>query len=360
MSLPPTPVPGAAPVASTLPMTPVPTAAASALPVTPAPGAPLAPPLAQGTIPVVAPLVPTNMEVVGEVMSAPPTNEGMSYWEPTDGGDDGDDEFPVTAAPTKPPKAPKPTKPPSGGGGPGTKPSGGGGGKPTKPPKGTTSATAPPAPAGGPSTDGGGGKGAVNVNILPGMGNGTTHALHKMYKGRPFPAQGGVLASFNIMFHQGFEWGCRGKIGGFVVGTGSASGGKHSSTAASYRMCWNSGGGAFAYVYVPSGTQSRQPPGPLQKSWQFGQLIWEREFARVFTAGKYSRVEMGIRLNTPGKSDGVMMLRVDGRQHTMNGIVWRTGNQPVTFFGLGIFHGGPCKATKRSNITITDMSFKPW
>lgn len=274
---------------------------------------------------------------------------------------------PPGGKPTKPPPGGKPTKPPPGGGGggkppPGNKPTKPG--KPTKPPGGGgggggsigTGGGRPTGPTGKPIGAGG----DINVTIKPGMGNGAQHALNKSFKGNPFPAQGGVLASFDITFNQGYEWGCRGKIGGFHVGNGKASGGQHSDTGASFRMCWNKGGGAFAYVYVPNGTSGQQPRILAGKNGQWGLLIWEKEFAGVFTAGKATRVEMGIRLNKQGGRDGSMMLKIGDRVQNLDGITWRNGNQPVSFFGLGIFHGGPCKATKTSSLVIRNLTFRSW
>lgn len=228
---------------------------------------------------------------------------------------------------------------------------------------------APPAPAppsrqlqlqapGGGALAGGGGallESSLVVNIAPGTGSGRRHALNKLYRQPPFPAARGARVTFDLTFRAGFEWGCRGKVGGFVVGTGPADGHEHSAGAASYRLCWNSGGGAFVYVYVPAGTQARQPPGPLRSTNSQGALLWEREFRTAFTTEKAHKVELALALNSPGAADGTMTVAIDGRRQSLGGVIWRTGNQPVSFWGLGVFHGGPCAATRPSALVIQNM-----
>lgn len=196
----------------------------------------------------------------------------------------------------------------------------------------------------------------LDVAVNAGTGHGTKHAYDKGFKGRPFPLQGGAVATFDIMFKNGYEWSCRGKIGGFFMGSGKASGGQHSSGAASMRMCWNGGGGAFAYVYVPTGTSGRQPPAIAKGNGKWGVLIWESEFRGVFTYDKWSRVRMGLTLNSPGQGNGTMFMEIDGRRASMSGITWRTGKEPVSSFVLDVFHGGPCRATKNSALSIRNLS----
>ena len=216
---------------------------------------------------------------------------------------------------------------------------------------------APPLPLVGNGTVGAGSvlERLLTVQIRPGMGSGKTHALNKLYKSPPFPLATKASVAFDIMFANGFEWGCRGKVGGFVVGSGPADGHEHSAGAASYRLCWNSGGGAFVYVYVPAGTGARQPPGPLQTIGRNGAILWDKEFRSAFRYDTWHRVEMSLSLNRPGANDGTMTLTIDGKTQTISGMVWRVANQKISFFGLGIFHGGPCSATKNSSLTIRNM-----
>jgi hypothetical protein len=194
---------------------------------------------------------------------------------------------------------------------------------------------------------------SVDVQIRPGMGNGAQHAFARSFTGRPFPFAKTAVATFDVMFKSGFEWGCRGKLGGLFVGSGAASGGRHTDGAASMRVCWNKNGGAFTYVYVPDGTQNAQPFRP---NGTFGVSLWEREFASVFRYDTWHRIELGMVLNTPGQRDGSMYMAIDGVRQTMTGITWRKAAQPVSLFKLGIFHGGPCRATKNSALSVRNLS----
>lgn len=199
----------------------------------------------------------------------------------------------------------------------------------------------------------------LTVNIRPGMGNAVQHALNKTYRA-PFPlAATGCVVRFEIKFGPPFEWGCRGKVGGIHIGPGAASGGRYSSNGASHRLMWDRGGGAYAYVYIPSGSAGRQP-APLRNPGTNGQLVFQRDFAGVFRVGQWYVVELGVRLNTVGANDGVLMLSINGKRRILNGVVWRLSNLPIQSFSFGVFHGGPCKATQNSIMNMRNVSVYRW
>lgn len=232
-----------------------------------------------------------------------------------------------------------------------------------------------PAPAPGPSPGPGPGGGAgasnhtgavlatydarLNVAIRAGTGAGGGKSFGKSYGGRPFPAANALVVSFDIFFAPGFEWGCRGKVGGLYVGTGSASGCNYSTNGASHRLMWEGDGTPFAYVYIPQGTAGRQPR-ELASPSSCGQGVFKKDFARMFTTGKWFHVELGIKLNAPGAADGQLMLSVDGKSRTLGGVVWRTSNLPITSFRFNVFHGGPCKATKNSAMQLANVKAHAW
>lgn len=199
----------------------------------------------------------------------------------------------------------------------------------------------------------------LNVNVRAGTGSGRQHAFDKNYRGRPFPMRDGCIARFQINFAPGFEWGCRGKIGGIHIGPGYASGCRFSDNGASHRLMWDAGGGGYAYVYLPLGTFGGQP-GPLKTKKNCGMDVWKQEFRGVFQPGKWHTVELGVKLNTPGRYDGTIMMAIDGRRYSLNGVMWRKGNETIDSFGVGVFHGGPCSATRNSSLQIQNITVQPW
>ena len=202
--------------------------------------------------------------------------------------------------------------------------------------------------------------GPITVNIRRGMGAGAQHALQRDYKNR-FPIRDACVVGFDIWFDKGFEFGCKGKIGGLQIGTGKASGGQYSSNGATHRMMWDRDGKtAYAYVYIPQGTASRQP-GPLSNPGQYGESVWKTEFAGQLKTGEWLRVELGVKLNTPGRNDGKMFMRVGDVDKTLDNVYWRTsGTMDITKFGFGIFHGGPCKAERNSTLQIRNVELFEW
>lgn len=203
-------------------------------------------------------------------------------------------------------------------------------------------------------------KGTITVNIRRGMGAGGQHALQRDYR-NSFPIRDGCVVGFDIFFKEGFEFGCKGKIGGLQIGTGKASGGQYSPNGATHRMMWDRDGKtAYAYVYVPEGTGGRQP-GPLSNPGKYGQSVWKNAFAGKLKTGDWLRVELGVKLNTPGKSDGAMFMRIEDEQQTQGNVYWRTsGTMDITKFGFGIFHGGPCKAERDSTLYIRNVELFEW
>lgn len=206
--------------------------------------------------------------------------------------------------------------------------------------------------------------GTINIRIQPGSGTGSSssgkHAYNRAFTGAPFPiSSGGIILSFDINFGSGFEWGCRGKIGGLVVGTGKASGGQFSENGASLRAMWDRDGGSYVYVYVPSGTEDRQP-APVRPRGDNGGIVWQNQYRRVFRTNTWHRVDLGIKLNTPGKYDGRLLYAVDGKTNVLNDVLWRKGNYSIGMFALGVFHGGGCEATRQSNMSIKNIRVYKW
>lgn len=89
--------------------------------------------------------------------------------------------------------------------------------------------------------------------------------------------------------------------------------------------------------------------------------MWKADFARVFKPGEWHTIRLGVKLNTPGKSDGKLLFGVDGVVKTLPGVLWRTSSDiDIKNFGLGIFHGGPCDAKQSSSLQISNIKMHRW
>lgn len=190
------------------------------------------------------------------------------------------------------------------------------------------------------------------------------HALQQSFRGDPFPLKRGCLVTFDVKFDPGFEWGCRGKIGGLRVGPGDAGGGEYSRDGASLRVMWDKGGGAYAYVYVPQGTH-RMQPDPLAEKKRTGAGLFKEGFEGAFRGEGWHTVTLGLKLNAVrgGKpaADGVLLFGVDGSERRLDNVVWRVDDAlDVERFVLGVFHGGPCKATRTSFSNYRNIRVYDW
>lgn len=204
----------------------------------------------------------------------------------------------------------------------------------------------------------------VRVTHRPGSGPGR-HAYQKAYKKEPFPLDGGCIVTFEANFERGFEWGCRGKVGGLFVGTGPADDGEHSRRGASLRLMWDEGGGAYAYVYVPSGTYDDQP-SPLDERVDSGQSLFKDDFKRALAGAGWHTVTLGLKLNSVGRrgrpnADGQLLFGIDGVERTMSDVVWRVDDDlQVEQFVLSVFHGGGCRARRTSHSNYRNVRVYRW
>lgn len=206
--------------------------------------------------------------------------------------------------------------------------------------------------------------GTVRVTHRPGSGPGR-HAYQRVFRDAPFPVGGeGCVATFEAQFDRGFEWGCRGKVGGLSVGPGESGGGEHSRRGASLRLMWDEGGGAYAYVYVPSGTYGMQP-APLDERMPKGQAVFADDYRRALVGRGWHRVSLGVRLNSVGRdgprADGELFFSVDGVERTLRNVVWRTSKElKIEEFTLGVFHGGGCRARRTSHSSYRNIQIHEW
>lgn len=174
-----------------------------------------------------------------------------------------------------------------------------------------------------------------------------------------------AVVTFDILFDANtWKWSGGGKLGGLFVGSGAASGGKHTADGASHRVMWQKDGGAISYLYMPAGIAQSNPA--LAGDHFFGTGVHHDRFAKVFKVGQWNRVELGLRLNTFGpdgtpRADGVSSLTINGVTGVLEGLVWAAS--PATTirgFDYNAFFGGPDPALQDCAHYVTNFEVHAW
>lgn len=157
------------------------------------------------------------------------------------------------------------------------------------------------------------------------------------------------------------EWGCRGKVGGFFVGSSKASGGKNSKNSASLRLMWDGPSkGAYAYVYAPKGTRNLQPEEFQGKEKKVN--LFRDDFINALGGSEPKSVELGMKLNTVKngrvQNNGTLTMTARNKKgervtKTVGGIVWRTDESvKISELQTRPFHGGgdeECSTAQRTS-----------
>lgn len=195
--------------------------------------------------------------------------------------------------------------------------------------------------------------------------------------------------SFKMFFEPNFPWSPRtmkksaGKILGFFIGSGDASGGNYSTTGASFRVTWSWNGGVAPYLYP----QVRKAHGSddgniswtdLDQSAELQNLSTVAKGVHVFypradredpaawdmrlMEGRWNDIEMFIKLNTPGQKNGILELKVNGVTKRLNTVRYRYDSSKIqgvkvhTFFGGSTMDYAPFRTCKT---WYADFAFSP-
>jgi hypothetical protein len=166
-----------------------------------------------------------------------------------------------------------------------------------------------------------------------------------------------VKFSFDINFQPGFSFGNNnhsegGKVGGIFVGSGAASGCRHTDSGSSLRLVWDGGpdkrfkgSGAAAYTYIPTSTRGKQPDFVNKEGDpNCGLHLWRRDSDNIFSeTGSWYRVVLGIKLNDVGRNNGKIYYSITGPKsitRESDGMIWRTSNYDIKHVELSSFFGG--------------------
>lgn len=153
-----------------------------------------------------------------------------------------------------------------------------------------------------------------------------------------------------------------GKIIGFKVGTGDASGGNYSPTGATFRLTWAFHGGVGPYLYpqvrrAHSAARSGEDISweDLDQSPEVQKVAYVAKGVHMFypkdkkdpgawdlrlRKGAWNDVEMFMRLNTPGRYDGVLATTINGASKSISSVRYRYDDAKINGIVLGTFFGG--------------------
>jgi len=168
-----------------------------------------------------------------------------------------------------------------------------------------------------------------------------------------------------------------GKILGFRIGKGSASGGEYSTTAATYRITFGDYGAIVPYLYFQltrdfgrgDGTmeQKRKLMDQTPQFWQTAQLgnsgthLWDGKHDSSYQLrvkkGQWNTIEMYIKLNTVGKYDGALELAVNGVRKRQDGVRFRTNGIKIEQLEVHPFWGGGWTTPNTTKSWFADFSF---
>ena len=175
----------------------------------------------------------------------------------------------------------------------------------------------------------------------------------------PIPSQFKTACkmSFDINFQPGFSFGNNnhsegGKVGGLHVGSGAASGCRHTDSGSSLRLVWDGGpdkrfkgSGASAYTYIPTSSRGKQPDFVNKEGDpNCGLHLWRKESDNIFSeVGSWYHVVLGIKLNDVGRSNGKIYYSITGPKNLTresDGFMWRTSNYDIREASISSFFGG--------------------
>lgn len=145
------------------------------------------------------------------------------------------------------------------------------------------------------------------------------------------PAAEEYYLSYRVRFQPGFDFAKGGKLPGLASGDGKYSNGNKPVDGDGWtaRLMWVENGRLVPYLYYAGMPANRT----------FGDF-WDID-AQV-TPGAWQHITQRIRLNHPGKRDGIYTVWVNGRQAThRTDMEWRHGDKgKIDSFYFSTYHGG--------------------
>lgn len=168
---------------------------------------------------------------------------------------------------------------------------------------------------------------------------------------------------FEAFFAPGWDWSKGGKLGGFFVGHGDASGYRHSDTASSHRIMWKKDGSAISYIYPSANLPQTDPK--LQASGCGIAYFHDKFPPNTLRVGDWNTIVIGLKMNTFSSSkpnaDGVAFLEINGVRCSKGDIRWsKSPDLNISSFEFNTFFGGPDPATKDCMAYYRNFQLVPW
>jgi len=165
-----------------------------------------------------------------------------------------------------------------------------------------------------------------------------------------------VTMAYKVYFPDDFDFVLGGKLPGVWGGEPGSGGGDWNDEGYSFRVMFREKGAAVAYVYLctDQGKYDGDEKCPLvrEQGKGFDDIahhtngagidLW-REDGLQFKRGAWNDVEMSLTVNTPGKADGIVALKVNGKEKRFEGISWCKRRKDINGIAFASWMGGGSK-----------------
>jgi hypothetical protein len=184
-----------------------------------------------------------------------------------------------------------------------------------------------------------------------------------------------VTLSYSVEFPGNFDFKKGGKLPGVCIGSTNkecSAGGDWRKGEGSIRVMWRANNGknpyAIGYVYTTHGdpkkgaqAQGPQSKGSMSPSERTGHNFWKQGSPFKLRHG-WNTIRVYIKLNTPGRQDGIYEMSVNGVTKRVNDAVFREKNEEMvqTFKFVSFFGGGDSSwatPNKQLYVNFKDISF---
>lgn len=165
--------------------------------------------------------------------------------------------------------------------------------------------------------------------------------------GTIFPAED-VTLSYEVRFADNFQPVKGGKLPGLYISKKGdhefkgASGGRRVKVNGSVRVMWRKDFAAEAYVYTPSGvTQDHAytSQSDMVSNGEYGDSLGRKTLK--LAPNTWNSVSVRVRMNTPGKADGIVAVTINGKTYSNNNVTWRKSQDvQVSALFFSTFFGG--------------------
>ena len=177
-------------------------------------------------------------------------------------------------------------------------------------------------------------------------------------KTTPIAPADDVTLSYEVFLEPGWCWGGSSKAGkllglwfGDSAKKSGGTGGQWDGNSGSMRCMWYGDGEPNIYIYYVKSSNtdasrrdmSDQDPEYAKiarASGTAGHYAFGGKFSK-FKVGAWNSIVLRMKLNTPGKRDGIMSLTVNGETNSYDKMMWRNkADQKIQGVLVQVFHGG--------------------